>query len=176
MNLKTWALLKVWIARAIRVFIIVGLASASCSSVSAEDPQAAKVSDTISYVPSVSDLMIATIQPRHIRLWLAAQLHNWDFASYELGNMKGAFRRLGLAHPIQNDIPLQDMIASVTQQPIADLEKAIKAKDSVLFGKAYLGLTTACNSCHEAVNHGAVVIKVPSTGAEDDLDLSPANP
>jgi hypothetical protein len=45
--------------------------------------------------------------------------------------LKGAFRRLGIAHPVQGDVPLQDMIESVTQQPFSDLEKAIKAKEFV---------------------------------------------
>ena len=52
-----------------------------------------------SYLPSISDFMLATIQPRHIRLWVAAQTGNWPFAAYELGNLKGAFDRLGRAHP-----------------------------------------------------------------------------
>ncbi len=120
--------------------------------------------------------MIATIQPRHIRIWLAAKRQNWEFASYELGNLKGAFRRLSVAHPMQGNVPLQDMIASVTADPIADLEKAIKAKDLTSFAKAYDSLTEGCNSCHAALNHQEVVIKVPEgfpASTVDDLDLSP---
>ena len=49
------------------------------------------------YLPSISDLMIATIQPRHERLWQAEQHGNWDFAAYELGNLRGAFNRLNAA-------------------------------------------------------------------------------
>src|ERR1700744_407482 len=70
-----------------------------------------------SYLPSISDFMLATIQPRHIRLWIAAQNSNWPFAAYELGNLKGAFNRLGRAHPRDHEISLQDMIATVTAQP-----------------------------------------------------------
>ncbi|MBQ8105773.1 MAG: hypothetical protein IJ127_23215 [Afipia sp.] len=87
--------------------------------VDAEDPDTPP--PAIGYLPSISDFMIAAIQPRHIRLWLAAQARNWDFVGYEVGHLKGAFNRLGQAHPVAGDIPLQDMIASVTQQPFADL-------------------------------------------------------
>jgi len=40
--------------------------------------------------------MIATIQPRHERLWQTEQDGNWEFAAYELGNLHGAFDRLGM--------------------------------------------------------------------------------
>jgi hypothetical protein len=153
--------------------VVIGLTSVSL--VRAESSPTREASQASVYVPSVSDLMITTIQPRHVRLWRAGQGRNWEFADYELGNLKGAFRRLGIAHPVQGDVPLQDMIDSVTQQPFSDLENAIKAKEPSAFEQAYLGLTTACNSCHEAVNHSAIKIKVPEvelTGPEDDLDLN----
>jgi hypothetical protein len=120
--------------------------------------------------------MIATIQPRHIRLWLAAQNKNWDFAAYELGNLKGAFNRLGRAHPTSNDMPLQDMITSVTEQPFEDLNKAIRSKDATGFLKAYGDLTSGCNACHQAMNHGVVVIRVPPNAFVPDQDFTPAAP
>lgn len=129
-----------------------------------------------SYLPSISDFMIATIQPRHVRLWIAAQSKDWPFAAYELGNLKGAFGRLGRAHPTANEIPLQQMIASVTEQPFEDLGKAIQAKDVPMFARAYGDLTSACNACHQATNHGVVVIGVPAGSAVSDQDFAKAAP
>ena len=133
---------------------------------SAPSPQATR------YLPSISDLMIATIQPRHERLWRAGQDGNWDFAAYELGNLKGAFNRLGHAHPTQGSISLPDMITSVTEQPFRELRTAIQSKDSVTFAKAYADLTDACNSCHQALNHGVVEIRVPNRTSTSDLGAS----
>jgi hypothetical protein len=116
--------------------------------------------------------MIATIQPRHERLWRAEQNGNWKFAEYELGNLKGAYGRLGRAHPLDHGISFSDMIASVTEQPFKELAAAIKAKDDKTFAKAYAGLTDACNSCHQALNHGVVEIRVPSRMSASDLDAS----
>ena len=90
--------------------------------------------------------MIATIQPRHVRLWVAARSGDWSFAAYELGNLKGAFDRLGRAHPVEHEIPLQEMILSVTSQPFEDMHKAIESKDRVAFSKAFGDLTSACNA------------------------------
>src|SRR6202163_5075040 len=62
------------------------------------------------YLPSISDLMIATIQPRHERLWRAEQDGNWEFAAYELGNLHGAFDRLGHAHPVNHTTHFRTII------------------------------------------------------------------
>jgi hypothetical protein len=124
------------------------------------------------YLPSISDMMIATIQPRHERLWQAGQDGNWELAGYELKNLKGAFNRLGHAHPTEHDISLPEMIASVTDQPFKELDSAVKSRDSAAFAKAYADLTDACNSCHQALNHGVVAIRVPSRTSPSDLSTS----
>jgi hypothetical protein len=135
-------------------------------------PEAAPSPQATEYLPSISDLMIATIQPRHERLWQAAQGGNWEFAAYELGNLHGAFGRLGHAHPTEHDISFPDMISSVTDQPFKELDSAIRSKDSPAFDKAYADLTDACNSCHQAFNHGVVEIRVPNRTSASDLNTN----
>jgi hypothetical protein len=160
---------------AIPAAVIVGMALATLHPAAA-GPEAMPTSPTIHYVPSISDLMIATIQPRHRRLWQAAQERNWEFAAYELGNLHGAFKRLGEAHPTEHDISFPEMIASVTDQPFTELDTAIKAKDETGFAKAYADLTDGCNSCHQALNHGVVAIRVPSGTSASDQDFTAATP
>jgi hypothetical protein len=143
------------IAVAVAASLAIGIAA---SRSFAAGPEAAPTE----YLPSISDLMIATIQPRHERLWRAGQDKNWEFAGYELGNLRGAFNRLGRAHPMEHDISFPEMIASVTEKPLEALNSAIRAKDGRAFDNAYADLTDACNSCHQALNHGVVEIKVPS--------------
>ena len=136
----------------------------------AAGPEAAPSPHATDYLPSISDLMIATIQPRHERLWWAAQNENWEFATYELGNLHGAFNRLGKAHPMEHDISFPEMIASVTEQPFKELDSAIKSTNRVAFAKAYADLTDACNACHQALNHGVVKIRVPNRASAWDLN------
>jgi hypothetical protein len=138
-------------------------------------PEAAPSLRAGEYLPSISDMMIATIQPRHERLWRAEQDGNWEFAAYELGNLQGAFNRLGHAHPTEHDISLPDMITSVEQQPFNEVKSAIQSKDVVAFAKAYADLTDACNSCHQAFNHGVVEIRVPSPTSASDLNAGGAS-
>ncbi len=154
------------------IVLAVGLAVPHTKAAGPEGalPQAAQ------YLPSISDMMIATIQPRHRRLWHAAQSKDWAFAAYELGNLQGAFRRLGQAHPTEQDISFPEMIASVTEQPFNELKSAIASKDEAGFTKAYADLTSACNSCHQALNHGVVAIRVPSGASVSDQDFTQATP
>jgi hypothetical protein len=160
---------------AVPAVVIVGMALATVHSAAA-GPEATPAPATAHYLPSISDLMIATIQPRHRRLWQAAQGKNWDFAAYEAGNLHGAFRRLGEAHPTEQNISFPQMIASVTDQPFKELETAIKAKDATGFAKAYADLTDGCNSCHQALNHGVVAIRIPTSPSAADQDFTPAAP
>jgi hypothetical protein len=158
---------------AIAAAAILTIGVATSRSIAA-GPEAAPSSQAGGYLPSISDLMIATIQPRHERLWRAGQDGNWEFAAYELGNLHGAFDRLGHAHPTEHDISFPDMIASVTEQPFKELKSAIQSKDASAFTKAYADLTDACNSCHQALNHGVVEIVVPSRTAASDLKINRA--
>jgi hypothetical protein len=161
------------VAAAIAAAAILATALATSSSIAA-GPEAAPAPQATGYLPSISDLMIATIQPRHQRLWRAGQDGNWEFAAYELGNLHGAFDRLGHAHPAEHNISFPDMIASVTEQPFKELKSAIQSKDAATFTKAYADLTDACNSCHQAFNHGVVEIIVPSRTSASDLKIDSA--
>ncbi|GLH78560.1 hypothetical protein SSBR45G_34690 [Bradyrhizobium sp. SSBR45G] len=149
--------------------VAAGLASlATMAGLRAEAPPPAPA-----YVPTVSDLMIATIQPRHIRLWIAAHAGNWAFSAYELSNLKGAFNRVSRAQPLVDGNSFADMNAAVTQQPFDELAQAIKVKDIGRFEQSYADLTAACNSCHQALNRAVVVIKVPQGAAVADQDFTP---
>ena len=156
---------------AIAAAVVVAIGLGASRTVAAE-PDAAPSPHANDYLPSISDLMIATIQPRHERLWRAQQDGDWEFAAYELGNLGGAFKRLGQAHPTEHDISFPDMITSVTEQPFKELNSAIQSRDGSAFAKAYGDLTDACNSCHQALNHGVVQIRVPSRTSASDLDTS----
>jgi hypothetical protein len=161
------------VAAAIAAAAILATGLAASRS-SAAGPEAAPTPQAGGYLPSISDLMIATIQPRHERLWRAGQHGNWEFAAYELGNLHGAFERIGHAHPVTQNISFPEMIASVTEQPFKELNGAIQSKDATAFTKAYADLTDACNSCHQALNHGAVEIVVPSRTSASDLKIDSA--
>ncbi|WP_235939312.1 cytochrome family protein [Bradyrhizobium hipponense] len=165
-HIRRRPILVAMVAIAVAAFLAIALVSSRSVSAGPEAPSPA----AIRYLPSISDLMIETIQPRHERLWRAEQEGNWDFAAYELRALRGAFDRLGRSHPTDQQTSLPQMIASVTEQPFRELNGAIQAKDGTAFAKTYAGLTDACNSCHQALNHGVVEIRVPSRTSPSDLN------
>ena len=81
--------------------------------------------------------------------------------------------RVSRAQPLVDGNSFADMTTAVTQQPFEALAQAIKQKDIGRFEQSYADLTAACNSCHQALNRAAVVIKVPQSASVADLDFAP---
>lgn len=119
------------------------------------------------YVPGLGDIM-TTIQMRHIKLWFAGRLKNWDLATYELEQIR---QGLEDAATLYTGIPAEYVGATV--DPIKEIDAAIKAKDGAEFVKAYGGLTAACNGCHQGINRGFIVIQVPNTSPFNDQSFAP---
>ena len=69
------------------------------------------------YRPGLGDLMTMTVQPRHIKLGLAARDNNWSYAAYELHELEEAFERVARHSPQWRKKPIAEMMASVTKEP-----------------------------------------------------------
>ena len=108
------------------------------------------------YVPRLNDIMVAT-QLRHFKLWYAGVVQNWPLANYELVQIRASIKDVQNLYPNNN---ARDMSTMMT--PEADeLDNAIKEKDSIKFQHAFIKLTSACNSCHEASGIGFIKIREP---------------
>jgi hypothetical protein len=128
------------------------------------------------YRPGLGDLMVMTVQPRHIKLLLAGHEQNWVYARYALRELTEAFDRAVQVWPRYKGLPLGGMVDAIAKGPMADLTKAIDTKDEVAFDAAYEKLTEGCNACHQAANVGHVVIKAPSASTFPDQDFRPRKP
>ena len=138
---------------------------------------AAAISDATAqqrpYNPSLGDLMTATVQLRHTKLGLATREGNWPYAAYELHELKEAFDRAAKAWPKWRTFSISEMMASVTKEPMAALERAIKAGDPNRATAAFDQLTAACNTCHRSADRGMIVIQSPLASAFPDQDFRP---
>lgn len=126
------------------------------------------------YSPGLGDLMTMTVQPRHTKLGLAGREANWRYADYELHELKEAFDRAAKAWPKWRTFSIPEMLASVTKEPIAALDQAIKAGDPGRFATAYEQLTAACNTCHRSADRSMIVIQPPQASSSPDQDFRPA--
>src|SRR6202011_2132792 len=138
---------------------------------------AAAISDATAqqrpYNPSLGDLMTATVQPRHTKLGLATREGNWPYAAYELHELKEAFDRAAKVWPKWRTFSISEMMASVTKEPMAALERAIMAGDPNRVTTAYEQLTAACNTCHRSADRGMIVIQSPTSASFPDQDFRP---
>ena len=148
-------------------------AIAAAPGTSGTVPQSAEQSI---YRPTISDLMNSVIQPRHIKLWLAAKAQDWPLAEYERHNINGAFSRIAAAIPTDKGVRVPDLIDAFVAPHLSALGKAIKARDPNGFVAAYGALTQGCNGCHQATGHPMVVIEVPAGDVYGDQDFRPAPP
>lgn len=135
-----------------------------------------EVFSKVPFRPGLGDLMTAFIQPRHIKLGLAGAVQNWDYAAYELDELREAFDDIGKQIVKHGKLEIVPAIASTVKPALDEVDKAIKAKDAAAFSRAYAGLTDACNACHKSADHPMIVIKAPDAvgTAFPDQDFSPA--
>jgi hypothetical protein len=125
------------------------------------------------YRPGLGDLMTMTVQPRHLKVGLAAQERNWAYAQYEVHELEEAFERVVKLVPKWREFDIAALVASSVKQPLEDLEEAAKVKSPPLFFEAYDKLTAACNACHQSANVGMVVIQVPKASPFANQDFRP---
>jgi hypothetical protein len=128
-------------------------------------PLAVAQQDT--YRPPLGDIM-GKIQLRHIKLWFAGKLANWELATYELDEIRASLEK---AADLYRGIPVELVLN--TADPIVAITKAIEAKDSAMFAKAYGDLTVACNACHAGIGRGFIVMQVPSVSPFSDQSFAP---
>ena len=134
-----------------------------------------EVTSKAPYHPGLGELMTAFVQPRHIKLGLAGAAQNWDYAAYELGELRETFEDVGKLIIKHGNLEIAPAIAATVSPAMGDVDKAIKARNAAGFTKAYAALTDACNACHKSADHPMIVIKVPDISgmAFPDQDFSP---
>jgi hypothetical protein len=119
------------------------------------------------YRPPLGDIM-GKIQLRHIKLWFAGKLGNWELATYEADEIRASLEK---AADLYRGIPVE--LVTNTADPIQAICDAIEAKDGAAFAKGYSDLTVACNACHQGIGRGLIVIQVPTASPFTDQSFAP---
>lgn len=119
------------------------------------------------YVPRLGDIMDG-VQTRHIKLWLAGKARNWDLATYELRQLKAGLLEAALLY---EGIPVSNV--TTMTNPVQSISDAIDARDIKRFTKAVGELTDGCNSCHQTMRRGFIVIQTPTAAPFGDQSFAP---
>jgi hypothetical protein len=125
----------------------------------------------LDFKPTLDDLMTMMIQPRHQKLWAAAQQRNWTLAAFQLNEMRSAFDKIAATIPKYLNVDLGPTFISLMGGKIQAVNSAINNQNTMLFNTAFADLTASCNSCHEALNHPYLVMKVPEVTGYGNQDF-----
>jgi hypothetical protein len=159
-----------------RLFLAAVVSLAALGSVSAQErakpPQTGSEAAVVGQ-EDLADIMHVT-QLRHLKLSYAGSVRNWDLAEYEARQMGKSFRRAAQFYPVVENVPLASLIAEISEPALADVEKAIKERDSAAFFKSFKRLTAGCNSCHQATGRGFIRIRAPTASPFSNQVFPPA--
>ncbi len=145
---------------------------AACNhSINSDQHPTAKVDSmannaTAFYRPGLGEFM-SGIQVHHAKLWFAGKNLNWQLADFEMNEIKEALENINQFCADRIETKSIGMIDA----PMDSIGKAIEEKDRVKFESSYNLLTSTCNSCHRATNHGYNVIKTPDTPPYSNQDF-----
>jgi len=121
--------------------------------------------DSTANLPGLGEIMTLQ-QLRHIKLWFAGHAGNWPLADYEVGELEEGFDDV-------NKLLGGDTVAKQVGGPIEALEKAVADKSRAEFDAAFDSLSTGCNSCHHALDHGFIVIQRPTSLPYSNQNFAP---
>ena len=96
---------------------------------------------------------------------------NWDLAVYYHKELTQALRTVATVQPKYMNFTVSEAIDSMTGEAMRGLDDAMRARDSKRAVAAFSDLTDGCNSCHTALNHAFVVIKVPEASSFPDQEF-----
>lgn len=141
----------------LRDWIIGGLMlGASVPLALAQSDLRAPSSSPDQYVPRLGDIM-SSVQVRHVKLWFAGKGQNWALAEFELRQLKAGLSEAALLY---SGIPVTNV--TTLDGPLTNISQAISAKDGRKFANAMGGLTDGCNGCHQSMDRGFIVIRIPT--------------
>jgi len=112
----------------------------------------------MSYSPGFGEFMSA-IQVHHAKLWFAGTAQNWELAGFE---MKEIQENMDALQKYVTDRPETKSLPEL-KPSLDSLQLAIEKKDVTGFKRSYSLLTTACNTCHQAVHFSYNRIKIPDS-------------
>jgi hypothetical protein len=143
----------------------------------AQTQQGKGASRASSFTPGLDDVMTLLVQPRHIRLFAAGTLQNWELAAFELNELRSSLDRVANSIPSYQGTDVREGIDSIMARSLQETSEAIHAGEVSRFMRAYETLTQACNACHAYLEHPFLKIRVPTKAeplmAYPDQDFAP---
>ncbi len=111
--------------------------------------------------PGLGEYM-TTIQLHAGKLWFAAKAANWELAEYELDELKETMEAAKGLNAEKNGVKISNVLDSVLQTQVVELDNSIKGKSQTEFQKSYDETLSACNGCHTEAGYKFIHIIRPT--------------
>lgn len=121
---------------------------------------------TAVYKPGFGEFM-SSIQTHHAKLWFAGQNQNWRLADFEIHEIIEAVENIRTYQTERSESKEIGMISAA----LDSVTNAIQQKNQGLFTSSYVQLTNTCNKCHQAVDFGFNVVKIPEVQTFSNQDF-----
>lgn len=121
---------------------------------------------TAVYKPGFGEFM-SSIQTHHAKLWFAGQNQNWRLADFEIHEIIEAVENIRTYQTERSESKEIGMISAA----LDSVTNAIQQKNQRLFTSSYVQLTNTCNKCHQAVDFGFNVVKIPEVQTFSNQDF-----
>lgn len=118
------------------------------------------------YKPGLGEFMTG-IQLHHAKLWFAGQNQNWPLANFEIHEIDESLDDINEFCKDRPEVKSIGMLKS----PIDSVTEAILQKNPQLFKTSFSLLTTTCNNCHKATDHGFNVVTIPTNPPVSNQDF-----
>lgn len=107
--------------------------------------------------PGLGEIM-TSIHLHHAKLYFAGKSKNWALARYQIDEIKEDLEQAAELP----DSPVRRLRALIDPS-LKEIAGVIAQKDNAHLGPALAKLTRSCNQCHQAAEHGYIVIQAPTT-------------
>jgi len=121
------------------------------------------------YKPGLGEFMTG-IQLHHAKLWFAGQDQNWPLADFEIHEIQESLDDIDLFCKDRPEVKSIGML----KPAIDGVTNAIQQENLQLFKNSFSALTTTCNNCHKATDHGFNVVIVPTSPPVSNQDFKAA--
>src|SRR5215467_782735 len=113
-----------WFRLALALALTAVFAAPAAAQRRTHDMDMDEVKSNAPFRPGLGDLMTALVQPRHTKLGLAGQAQNWDYAAYELDELRETFDLVGKLILKHGGLAIPPAIASTVKQPMDAVDTA----------------------------------------------------
>ncbi len=124
--------------------------------------------------PGFGEIM-GVVQQHHAKLYFAGVAQNWELAQYQLDEIKEGLEDIQKYYPTFKEVKLSisELMPKMMKASLADVAAAIHKKDKGNFIRTYSAMTNSCNACHQAAEHGFVVIQLPKSAEFTNQKFAP---